>query len=85
MQWEIVGSLLKSHNSLRIKQHNLGRGYILGTRIQTMVRDGIKVGENVFVLTPEKHKVLSSTGYRGDRMRNDSDVLMYYNSVNEIG
>ena len=47
---ESLGSLLKSHNSLKLSQDEMGRETILGT---FMGGDDIKIGNNVYNITPE--------------------------------
>ena len=70
---EALGSPLKSHNSLKLSQDEMGKETILGT---FMGGDDIKIGDNVYKLTPEIYKALTSTSYTGKTMKKDNDILM---------
>ena len=60
---------MKSRNSLRIEQDETGKANLLGVFFQILVGDKIKLRDNVFELTDEIHKALSSTGYTGKNMK----------------
>ena len=70
---EMIGSLLRSKNSLKITQGESRRANILGVTIQISGADTIRTNENVYELTPEICKSLSDTGYTGKNMKNESD------------
>ena len=41
--------------------------------------DSWKTGDNVYEIPPEIHKALSSTGYTGETMKNENDILLMNN------
>ena len=82
---EMIGSLMRSKNSLRITQDESHRANILGVPIQISGADTIKINENIYELTPEIYKALSDTGYTGKDMKNESDILMMNNIIRDLG
>ena len=81
---EMIGSLMRSKNSLRITQDESHRANILGVPIQISGADTIKINENIYELTPEIYKALSDTGYTGKDMKNESDILMMNNIIRDL-
>ena len=61
----MIGSLLRSKNSLKITQDESRGANILGVPIQISGVDTKKINENIYELTPETYKALSDTGYAG--------------------
>ena len=47
--------------------------------------DSWKIGDNAYEITPEIHKALSSTGYTGENMKNQNDILMMDNIIKDLG
>ena len=82
---EMIGSLMRSKNSLRITQDESHRANILGVPIQISGADTIKINENIYELTAEIYKALSDTGYTGKDMKNESDILMMDNIIRDLG
>ena len=82
---EMIGSLMRSKNSLRITQDESHRANILGVPIQISGADTIKINENIYELTPEIYKALSDTGYTGKDMKNEYDILMMNNIIRDLG
>ena len=82
---EMIGSLMRSKNSLRNTQDESHRANILGVPIQISGADTIKINENIYELTPEIYKALSDTGYTGKDMKNESDILMMDNIIRDLG
>ena len=80
---ETLGVLMKSKNSLNLKQDDSGRGSILRLFITTLAGDTIQTNDNIYTLTPVVYKALSSTSYTGKSMKNESDILMMYNIIND--
>ena len=80
---EMLGSLMSSHNSLKITKDG---GYIniLGVPIKISGPYTIKIIENIYELTPEVYKALSNPLYTGKTMKNDDDFLMLYNILKDI-
>ena len=81
---EMLGSLMKSKNSLKITQDKSGKANILGVPIQISGSDIIKINENSYNLTPEVDKALSNPLYTGNTMKNDNDFVMLYNILKDI-
>ena len=79
-----LGRLMSSSNSLKIKPSPPG-ATILGVTINTLGGDRIQIKDNTYDLTPEIYKVLSYTGYTGNTMKNENDILMMYNIINNLG
>ena len=79
-----LGRLMSSSNSLRIKPSPSG-ATILGVPIITLGGDRIQTKDNIYDLTPEIYKALSYTGYTGNTMKNEADILMLNNINNDLG
>ena len=79
-----LGRLMSSLNSLKIIASSSGPT-ILGVRIYTLGGDRIQIKDNIYDLTPEIYKALSDTGYTGKTMKNESDILMMNNIINDLG
>ena len=62
-----LGTLMSSSNSLR-KNASPSCATFLGVPICTLGGDRIQINNNVYDLTPENYKGLSSTGYTGKTM-----------------
>ena len=79
-----LGRLISSANSLKIKSTPSG-ATILGVPIYTIGGDTIQIKDNIYDLTPEIYKALSYTGYEGKNLKNENDILMLYNIINDLG
>ena len=79
-----LGRLMSSANSLKIKSTPSG-ATILGVPIYTLDGDTIQIKDNIYDLTPEIYKALSYTGYEGKNLKNENDILMLYNIINDLG
>ena len=79
-----LGGLMFSLTSLKIKPSPSG-ATILGVPINTLGGDRIQIKDNIYDLTPEIYKALSDTGYTGKNMKNENDILMMYNIINDLG
>ena len=82
---EMLGSLMSSHNSLKIVQDESKRASILGVPIQISGPDTIKIKDNIYELTPQVYKALSNPLYTGKTMKNDNGFLMLYNILKDLG
>ena len=78
-----LGRLMSSSNSLKIKPSRSG-ATILGVPINTLGGDRIQIKENIYDLTPETYKNLSYTGYTGNTMQNENDILMLNNIIRDL-
>ena len=79
-----LGRLMSSANSLQIKSTPYGATN-LGVPIHTLGGDRIQIKDNVYDLTPEIYKALSYTGYTGENLKDETDILMLYNILRDIG
>ena len=79
-----LGSLMSSLNSVKIKPSPSG-ATVLGVPIYTLGGNNLRIRDNVYELTPEIYKALSYTGYTGKTMKNENDILMMYNIINDLG
>ena len=79
-----LGRLTSSSNSLRIKPSTSG-ATIVGVPTVTLGGDRIQINENVYDSTPEIYKALSYTGYTGNTMKSEADILMMNNIKNDLG
>ena len=79
-----LGRLMSSSNSLKIKPSPSG-ATILGVPINTLGGDRIQLKDNIYDLTPEIYKALSYTGYTGNTMKNEADILKMNNMKNDLG
>ena len=79
-----LGRLMSSANSLKLKSTPSG-ATILGVPIYTLGGDTIQIKGNDYDLTPEIYKALSFTGYDGKTMKNENDILMLNNIINDLG
>ena len=82
---ETLSSAMKSHVSLRRDQDDLEQANIFNTPLQLPSGDTIKIRKNVYGLTPEINKTLSSALYRGNILNNKTDFVMFYNNMSDIG
>ena len=57
----MLGSLMNSRNSLKLTQDEFGQANILGVPIQISGADTIKTKQNIYDLTLEIYKAISST------------------------
>ena len=71
-------------NSPRIKPSPAG-ATILGVPIYTLGGDKLRISDIVYDLTPEIYKALLYTGYTGKTMKNENDILMLNNILNDLG
>ena len=77
-------TLLSSPNSLRITASGSGPE-ILGLPVYTPGSDKLRIRDTDYELTPEIHKALTSTGYTGNNMKNETDISMLNNIINDLG
>ena len=80
-----ISKLMSSKNSLKIDQdERTGGPSINGIPILILGGDSWKIGDNVYEITPEIHKALSSTLYTGETMKNENDILMLNNILRDV-
>ena len=82
---EMLGSLMNSHNSLKMTQDEIVQANILGVPLQISGGDRIRINENVYDLTTEIYKAISSTSYTGKTMKDESDIWMMNNIIRDLG
>ena len=79
-----LGRLMSSPNSLKIKPSSSG-ATILGVPKYTLRGDKLRIRDNDYELTPKIYKALSYTGYTGKTIKNENDILMMNNIINDLG
>ena len=77
-----LGRLMSSANSLK---KTFSGATILGVPIYTLGGDKLRIRDNGYDLTPEIYKALSFTGYPRKTMKNENDILMMKNILNDLG
>ena len=78
-----LGRLMSNANSLKITSTPF-RATILGVPIYTLGGDRIQIKDKIYDLTPEIYEALSYTGYTGENLKNENDILMLYNITNDL-
>ena len=81
---KLLGSLLSSPNSLNITQDESGQANILSVPFQISVRDSIKIKDNIYDLTSEIYRALSSVSHTGKIMKDENEILMMYKFINDL-
>ena len=82
---EIFRALKNSKNSLKLLQDDSSRASTLGTPINTLGGDKIRINDNIFDLTPKICKTLTSTAYSGKPVNVDNDILMMNSILRDLG
>ena len=85
LMMETLGALMNSKNSLKLIPDDSGRASFLEVPINTLGGDRIQVKGNVYDLTPDLYKALSYTGYTGNTVKKENDILMMNNIIRDIG
>ena len=81
-----IGKLMSSRPSPKIDQdERTGGASINNTPLPILGGDSWKIGDNVYEITPEILKALSSTGYSGETIKKESDILMMKNKIDDLG
>ena len=80
---EVLGSIRTSHNSVKFTQDKFGQGNILGIPFKISGGERIKAKDNIYDLTPEIYKILSSTSYKLKTMKNENDILLVNNIMRD--
>ena len=75
---------MSSSNSLKIKPSPSG-ATILGVPIYTLGGDKLRIRDTDYELTSEFYEALSYTGHTGKTMKNENDILMMNNVINDLG
>ena len=81
----MIRSLMKSRKSLKSTQDESGRANILGVPIHRSGADTKKIKENIYELTAEVYKALTSPLYTGNTIKKENDILMMNNNIEDIG
>ena len=82
---EVLGSLTKSCNSLKITQDEFGQATFSGVPFQIIGGDRIRINDNIFDSFPGIYEDLSLTSYSGKPMKDELDILMMKNITNNSG
>ena len=80
-----IDKLITSKNSLKKYQdERTGGASINGVPVLILGGNSWKVGDNVYEITPEIHKALSSTLYTGETKKKENDILMLKNILRDV-
>ena len=80
-----MGKLMSSKNSLKSDQDGrTGGASINGIPVLKFGGGSMKSKDDVYDITPGTHKTLSSTGYTGETMRSENDILMMNNILRDV-
>ena len=80
-----IGKLMSSKNSLKVGQdERTGGASINGISVLIFGGDSLKIKDNVYEITPEIHKALSSTGCTGETMKSENDIIMMNNILRDV-
>ena len=79
-----LGRLMSIPKFLKIKPSSSG-ATILGVPIYTLGGAELRIRDNDYDLTPEIYEAFSFTGYTGKTMKNENDILMMNNVLNDLG
>ena len=79
-----LGRLISFSNSLKIKSSPSGATF-LGVPIYNLGCDEMRIRDNDIDITPEIYKALSYSEYTGKTMKNENDILMMKNILNDLG
>ena len=79
-----LGELIKRRNSSSIETGPNGETIFLAAN-QTVGGENLKINENFYELTAEIQKALSSSGYTGKSMKNDSNFLIFGKTIKNLG
>ena len=81
-----IGKIMSRKKSLGIDQGRRTGGESINKKsVLFLGGDSWKIGDNVYEITPEIHKALSSTRYTGERMKKENDILMMNNIIIGLG
>ena len=80
-----IGKTMSSKTSLKIDQdERTGGTSIIKIPVLILGGDSWKIGDNVCEITSEIHKALSSTGYTGETLKSENDILMMKNIFRDV-
>ena len=80
-----IGKLMSSKSSLK-KDQNKRTGGASINEIPVLIfgGDALKLKDNVYEITPEICKALSSTGYDGKSMKSENDIIILKNILRDV-
>ena len=78
-----LGLMSKNSNKFEIVKDNQGRPKLNDIYINPVGGNDMKIGENIYEITPEIQKALTNTSYNFDKM-SDKDILIFARILDEI-
>ena len=75
--------MARSNNKFKIVKDNQNHAMLNDIYINPMGGNNMKIGENIYELTPEIQKALTETNYKFNKM-SDNDILNFSNILREI-
>ena len=82
---ETLKSFAKESYSLELNQDKEVKMSNLGVPVISLGGDKLQVNDNIYELTPQKHKALSLTSYTGKSMKNEKDQRTSCNFLVDVG
>ena len=76
--------MIKGRNSIRKGDNDSVRAYIFGVPSQTLADDKMNMRDNVYDLTEEVQKGLSSTVHTREILKNFSENVLVSNFINDV-
>ena len=78
-----VGKMVNARNEFKLDQKKGGRYMINGVNVDPMGGNNVKIGENIYEITPSIQKALTETSYNFTKM-SDDDILTFSKILNDI-
>ena len=78
-----VGKMVNARNEFKLDQKKGGRYMFNGVNVDPMGGNNVKIGENIYEITPSIQKALTETSYNFTKM-SDDDILTFSKILNDI-
>ena len=78
-----VGKMVNARNEFKLDQKKGGRYMFNGVNVDPMGGNNVKIGENIYEITPSIQKALTETSYNFNKM-SDDDILTFSEILNDI-
>ena len=78
-----VGKMVNARNKFKLDQKKGGRYMFNGVNVDPMGGNNVKIGENIYEITPSIQKALTETSYNFNKM-SDDDILTFSKILNDI-
>ena len=78
-----VGKMVNASNKFKLDKRTGGRYRLNGVNVDPMGGNNVKIGENIYEITPSIQKALTETSYNFNKM-SDHDILTFSKILNDI-